>query len=196
ITMDGTAVDGTPSRDLGRRRSFVSQDQPADLELTVLEVALIGRTPHKGRIEPDRAVDRDIARASLEQVEMHPLRHRTVPTLSGGERQRTFIARALAQQAPVLLLDEPTNHLDLRHQHKLLADLRSAAATVVASLHDPQLALAYADQAVVLDHGRVVGAGTPAEVLTEPVLRDVWGVRATVDRTGSGPGRITISGVA
>ena len=194
ITMDGTAVDGTASRDLGRRRAFVSQDQPADLELTVMEVALIGRTPHKGRLEPDRSGDHEIARASLRAVEVDALRHRTIPTLSGGERQRTFIARTLAQQAPVLLLDEPTNHLDLRHQHKLLADLRATDTTVVVSLHDPQLALTYADHVVVLDHGRVVGSGAPGDVLTEQVLHDVWGVQAVVDRAG-GSARITITGV-
>jgi iron complex transport system ATP-binding protein len=126
-------------------------------------------------------------------VDLAPLRHRTIPTLSGGERQRTFIARALAQRAPVLLLDEPTNHLDLRHQHKLLADLRAAVTTVVASLHNPQLALTYADHVVVLDHGRMVGAGAPADVVTAQMLYDVWGVTAVVERAGASS-RITITG--
>lgn len=195
VTIDGEAIDDVATRDLGRRRAFVSQDQPADLELTVMDVALIGRTPHKGRLEPDRADDRTIATESLEQVELGHLHHRTVPTLSGGERQRTFIARALAQRAPVLILDEPTNHLDLRHQHKLLADLRSTATTVVASLHDPQLAMAYADQVVILDRGRMVASGRPTDVITADVLRQVWGVTAQVDADAAGTDRITITGI-
>jgi iron complex transport system ATP-binding protein len=103
-------------------------------------------------------------------------------TLSGGERQRVQLARALAQRPSVLMLDEPTNHLDLAHQIDLLATVRELGLTVVAALHDLDLAAAFCDLLVVLRGGRVVTAGPPAEVLTERLVRDVYRVEATVGK--------------
>ncbi|MCX7620342.1 MAG: ABC transporter ATP-binding protein [Acidimicrobiales bacterium] len=196
VYYDGQLHHTLGTRQLGALRAFVSQDQPNELEFTVLDVVLIGRTPHKQRFDPDSAHDHDIAHQSLARVDLTGYEHRTLPTLSGGERQRTFIARAYAQQTPLLLLDEPTNHLDLRHQHKLLSQLRDQPATAIVSLHDPQLAATYADHIIVIHQGRVAAAGPPATTLTAELLHDVWGVDATVTRRADGRIRIEIEGIA
>jgi iron complex transport system ATP-binding protein len=185
VRLDGDTLADLGLREAARRRAFVSQEQPAELELTVMETVLIGRTPHKRRLEGDAAQDFVLARRALADHEIAELEDRTLPTLSGGERQRTFLARADVQATRAVILDEPTNHLDLRHQHLLLRRLRDGEATSVVSLHDPQLAATHADQVVVLDQGRVVADGSPGDVLTSDLLRAVWAVDAEVGPTGA-----------
>src|SRR5690606_28836376 len=102
-------------------------------------------------------------------------------TLSGGERQRTHLARTLAQQPEVLLLDEPTNHLDLGQQLRFLTLARDLGLTTVAALHDLELATAFCDDVIVLDQGRVRGHGPVASTLAAPLLREVYGVEASLD---------------
>lgn len=97
-------------------------------------------------------------------------------TLSGGERQRVLVARALAQDTSLIVLDEFTNHLDIRAQLELLALTRSLGVTVLAAIHDLNLASTYCDALVVLNHGHVVASGAPPEVLTPALVRDVFGV--------------------
>ena len=136
--------------------------------------------------ELDRAVVRRASRTSAST----PLADREYATLSGGERQRVNLARALAQEPELLLLDEPTNHLDVRAQltsSSCSAPRRAAGVTVLAALHDLSLAAAYADHVIVLDGGRVVAAGTPADVLTpgahpRGLGRRGRGARASLDR--------------
>ncbi|MDG4787776.1 ABC transporter ATP-binding protein [Micromonospora sp. WMMD1102] len=116
----------------------------------------------------------------MARLDIVHLADRGVLSLSGGERQRVLVARALVQEPEVLVLDEPTNHLDIRHQIELLSLLRDASLTVLVVLHDLNLAAATCDRIGVLSGGRLVAAGTPAEVLTAELVRDVFGVDATV----------------
>jgi iron complex transport system ATP-binding protein len=113
-------------------------------------------------------------------------------TLSGGERQRVQLARALAQEPRVLLLDEPTNHLDLRHQIDFLATVRDLDVTVVAALHDLDLAAAFCDDLVVLTQGRVVASGAVQDVLTSAMVDQVYDVPVSV-RRDSDAGRLTVT---
>ncbi len=169
-------------RDVARACSVVAQDQPADLELSVLDVVLLGRLPH-GRGAGDLA----LAEASLRRVGTVHLAGRAFPSLSGGERQRVLVARALCQEPGVLLLDEPTNHLDVAHQLELLALLGELDTTCVVALHDLSLAAAHCDHLVLLEAGRVVAAGPPSDVLDPARVSDVYGVACDVidhPRTG------------
>ncbi|RPF27802.1 ABC transporter ATP-binding protein [Georgenia muralis] len=177
---------------MGRRRrarelALVEQDSAADVSLDVLDVVLLGRTPHSSRWGGDSDADVALASDALARVGAADLAHRDVATLSGGERQRVHLARALAQQPGLLLLDEPTNHLDVAAQLAVLGLARSLAATgmtVLTALHDLDHALRFCDQVVVLQEGRVVAAGPPGAVLTAELVSAVYGVRArraTVD---------------
>ena len=111
-------------------------------------------------------------------------------TLSGGERQRVILARALAQQTPVLILDEPTNHLDVQYQLQLMELVKGVSCTVVAALHDLNLAAMYCQRLYLLDEGRVVAQGTPEQVLTPERISAVYGVRAEVVSASDGHLRV------
>ena len=142
--------------------------------MTVAEYALMGRTPHLGRLAKEGQRDREAAAGALARLDLLELRDRKLGTLSGGERQRVVVARALAQEARIVLLDEPTASLDIGHQQQaleLLDALRAESGlTLVAAMHDLTLAAQYADRMVLLDEGRVVADGFPRDVLTEALI--------------------------
>lgn len=172
-------------RERARELAFVEQDATTDTSMTVATVVELGRMPHRSFFGDDRADGVSIVAEALAAVDMTAASRREYSTLSGGERQRVLLARALAQQPRLLLLDEPTNHLDIGAQLAVLALLRRLAAdgvTVIAALHDLGLAATYADAVIVLQDGRVVAAGPTDDTLTPSLLREVYGVEATVLR--------------
>ncbi|WP_143532555.1 heme ABC transporter ATP-binding protein [Saccharothrix sp. ALI-22-I] len=178
VRLDGRDIAGTKIRDTARDLAALTQDSHVEFDFTVAEVVAMGRLPH--RTTP--RTDAEIVAGALSRVDAEHLADRSFLSLSGGERQRVLIARALAQQPEVLVLDEPTNHLDISHQLAVLTVVRALDVTVLAVLHDLNLAAAYCDRLHVLDHGRVVRSGTPEEVLTPEVLHEVFHVRAHVVR--------------
>jgi iron complex transport system ATP-binding protein len=169
--------------DIARRVALVEQQAATDAEITVLDVVRLGRTPHRGAFSPWDITDESAVRAALDRVGMTNKATRLWRTLSGGERQRAHIARALAQTPSELLLDEPTNHLDIQHQLELLDLVARLQVTSVIALHDLNLAAMFCDSLAVLQDGRVVASGPPEAVLTEDLIRDVFGVRAHVERS-------------
>ncbi len=183
VLLDGVDLARITRRDRARRIALVAQDAAPDTGLDVLDVVLLGRTPHASRWGTDRASDVALARRCLARTGAADLAGRPLATLSGGERQRVHLAAALAQEPRLLLLDEPTNHLDVAAQLALLGLVRSLAAdgvTVVMAVHDLNHALSTCDHVVVLAAGRVRAAGPPADVLTPDVIEEVYGVRADV----------------
>jgi iron complex transport system ATP-binding protein len=182
------------ARESARRVAVVAQHETGTADFTVAEVVGMGRTPHKRFLAPDTGADREICAEALARVGLDGYADRPAAALSGGERQRLVIARALAQQAPLLLLDEPTNHLDVRHQYEILNLVRALGLTVLAALHDLDLALQFCDRLYVLDVGTVVAAGVPAQVLTPELVRTVFGVDAQlVTHPVSGRTRLLLS---
>lgn len=178
VTVDGDDVWGLSARQSAQRTAVLTQDGPADFDFSVREIISLGRVPHKGALErsdisDEYAIDTAIAHAGVSNFA-----DRAFNTLSGGERQRVLLARALAQEPRVLVLDEPTNHLDIAAQLELLELVTGLDMTVVAALHDLNLAATYCDQVFVLDDGRVVASGSPEDVLTPQVVLDVFGVAA------------------
>ncbi|MHA3020770.1 ABC transporter ATP-binding protein [Mycobacterium sp. BMJ-28] len=182
VELDGAVMARLPRRAVARRVAMVSQHADTELHITVREVVRLGRIPRAGLLGGGRETDRAVAEV-LAATGLAEMADRHWHTLSGGERQRVQIARALAQQPDELLLDEPTNHLDIAHQLELLTLIRDLDITTVVALHDLNLAAMFCDQLVVLSSGRVVAAGTPARVLTERLVADVYRVdcRVTVD---------------
>jgi iron complex transport system ATP-binding protein len=177
-----------PLHERAKALAVLPQDTSLTFPFTVLEVVLMGRTPHlKGR---EQRHDYDVAYAALQEVEVLALAHRLYPTLSGGERQRVQLARVLTQIWDVppmghryLLLDEPTTSLDLAHQHSTLATVQRFARQgtgVLTIVHDLNLAAQYADRIVVLHAGKQLATGCPREVLTPAIIQMAFAMSAWV----------------
>ncbi|MCZ2110056.1 MAG: ABC transporter ATP-binding protein [Dehalococcoidia bacterium] len=177
VCLDTDDVWRLRPKDVARRVSVVTQESAPDFDFTVFEMALMGRTPHKGMLESDSAHDREIVIGALERTGVLHLADRVYATLSGGEKQRVLLARALAQQGRVLILDEPTNHLDIRAQLQLLRLVCGLRVTTIAAIHDLNLAATFCDRLYVLRRGQVVASGSPSDVLTDEVVGEVFGVR-------------------
>lgn len=179
------------SRDRAQSIAVVPQIPVVPSGLSVLDYALLGRTPHVKFFGSESAKDLDLVWATLERLGISHLAGRVLDSCSGGERQRVFLARALVQDAPVLLLDEPTSSLDIGHQQEVL-DLidslrRERSLTVVSTMHDLTLAGLYADELVLLSDKQVVERGVADEVLTEEILRKHFGARVRVLPGSQGP---------
>lgn len=180
IQLNDWDVDKLSTKQLFQQMAVVSQENASDFDFLVEEIVWMGRTPHKKMFQADTAEDREIVEQALERVGMRDFAERSFPSLSGGEKQRVIIARALAQQAKIVIMDEPTNHLDIRYQLQLLELVKSLDMTVVAALHDLNLAAAYCDQLYVLHNGKMVASGTPVDLLTPELLKDIFGVMSEV----------------
>lgn len=186
VRLAGQPVDELERAAIARRVAVVPQQASLPFATRVEEVVALGRIPHEDPIRGPRPADRAAVAAAIERVGLGHLLGRDARELSLGERQLVLIALAVAQAAPVLVLDEPTVHLDLRHQvetMELLVDLNERdGATVVAVLHDLGLAALFFPRLLLLDAGRLVADGSPADVLTPARIRDVFGVDPAVVR--------------
>jgi iron complex transport system ATP-binding protein len=186
VALDGIPVQELTRSTIARRVAVVPQQVDLPFAMRVEEVVALGRIPHEDPLRGLRPADHEAVARAMARVGLDGFSGRDVRRLSLGERQLVLLATALAQEAPLLLLDEPTVHLDLRHQVATMELLRGLAVrertTVVAVLHDLHLAAHFFQRIVVLDAGRIVADGRPREVLTEGLVRDVFGVDPAVVR--------------
>ncbi|MCK9487387.1 MAG: ABC transporter ATP-binding protein [Dehalococcoidia bacterium] len=183
VALAGRPLASYRNGSLFRTVAVVQQMPEAPDAMTVQELVLLGRHPHLGLLRREGPRDHAIALASMQRVGCEAFAQRMLGTLSGGERRRAFIARALAQQPRLLLLDEPTSGLDADAQAQILALLRALAAEGVAVLvvvHDLTFAAAYCDRLVLMQQGRVVASGAPAQVVTQEHVRAVYGPHVRV----------------
>ncbi|MDI3314031.1 MAG: ABC transporter ATP-binding protein [Mycobacterium sp.] len=178
IVLGGDNLAYLRQREVARRAAVVAQESPTEFEFTVEDLVALGRAPHHGVLDRESQTDRDAVAEALQRVGMAGHRTREFATLSGGEKQRTLVARALAQRTPLLLLDEPINHLDVGATLELLELVRGLPISSLCALHDLNLAAAYFDRIYVLAGGRIIAGGTPEEVLTPELVREVFGVHA------------------
>ncbi|WP_135829271.1 heme ABC transporter ATP-binding protein [Halorussus halobius] len=192
VRLDDDPVQGLTSKQASRRVAVVPQDTHLSFDFPVEEVVAMGRHPHRSRLSGSDERDRERVAAAMERTEVDHLADRPITAVSGGERQRVLLARALAQDAPVLLLDEPTASLDINHQVRTLELVRRLVdddgKTVVAAIHDLNLAAHYCDDLLLLADGEVRASGDPASVLSENHLEAAFDTRAVVSRhpvTGS-----------
>lgn len=189
LTLDGESVATWKPRALARRLAFVRQSPTLAFDFSVEEFVLLGRAPHHGWLEGFSRSDRDEVGRALAELDLEAFADRSLDMLSGGEQQRVQLAQALAQGAGVLLLDEPTAHLDVHHQFDGMDRVAALdpPRTVVAAFHDLAFAARYADRLLVLDEGRLVADGSPRDVLTPDLIRDVFRMDAEISTSPDQP---------
>jgi iron complex transport system ATP-binding protein len=184
VTLDGKDIHSRPARELARTLGLLPQHPTAPDGIKVRDLVGRGRYPHQGIFRSWSEKDDAAVQRALEATETLALAERNVDELSGGQRQRVWIAMALAQETEVLLLDEPTTYLDLAHQVEVLdlvTDLnRQRGTTVAIVLHDLNLAARYADNVIAMKGGAVVAVGAPGDVVTEGLVRSVFGLESRV----------------
>lgn len=187
VQWQGRPLEAWSRRHLARVRAFVPQRAPVPPGLTVRDAVAMGRAPHLGPLSRPTAADHAAIDRAIERTGIGELAERSLATLSGGELQRVRLGVALAQEAPAIVLDEPTASLDLgaaAEMGRLLRRLAFESLGILVVVHDLALAAAIADEVVVLDRGRTVAAGAPADVLTRARLAETWGAVAVLDVDG------------
>ncbi len=186
VTVDGLDVTRTPSDVLAKRLSILRQDNRVLSRLTVRDLVEFGRYPYsKGRLTPD---DRTHVARAIGFLDLGGLADRFLDELSGGQRQRAFVAMVLCQDTDYVLFDEPLNNLDMKHAVGMMKLLRQAAddlgKTIVLVLHDLNFASCYSDYMVAMRSGEVVHHGTPDEIMTAQVIRDVYDMEVDIRDIG------------
>lgn len=180
VTLHEQEIWQTPPKKLAQQMAVVSQETPLLFDFTVKDLVLMGRMPYKNWLSSDKKEDFQIVEESMALADVAHLANRTLQQLSGGEKKRVMLARALAQKANILVLDEPTNHLDIEHQLQMMDLVKDLPITIVAALHDLNLAAAYCDELLVMKNGTLYASGTPQQVLTEETLQHVFRVKVGI----------------
>ncbi|MGG3891167.1 ABC transporter ATP-binding protein [Metabacillus fastidiosus] len=201
IFLDGKDLQLLGTKLISQTMSVLFQSNEPPSDITVEELVKYGRTPHKKWYERTNDEDLTIVEWAIEKTGLTLLKDRLVSSLSGGEAQRAWIAMSLAQRPKILLLDEPTTYLDIAHQLQLLELIhtlnRELGMTIVMVLHDLNQASIYSDKICVISKGIVVKYGTSEEVMTQEMIRNVYGVECEIDtHFHHGKPRINLMGIS
>ncbi|MBA4861996.1 ABC transporter ATP-binding protein [Streptomyces sp. PSKA54] len=184
VLLDGTELSRIPSKKIAQAVGLLPQTPVAPEGITVADLVSRGRQPHQRWWRQWSGDDEKAVTEAMERTGTSGLANRLVDELSGGQRQRVWIAMALAQDTDLLLLDEPTTYLDIAHQVEVLNVVRQLnrerGRTVVAVLHDLNQAARYADHLVAMKAGRIVAQGSPGDVVTADLVREVFGLASVV----------------
>jgi iron complex transport system ATP-binding protein len=186
ILLQGKAIQTFTQSELAAKVALVSQLSGPLFDLTVADVVLMGLIPHKALWQSNTEQDLLQLKQSLELVGLANKERYSFAHLSGGEQQRVLLARAIMQKPLLLLLDEPTNHLDLYYQHQVLRIAKALNITVIASIHDLNLASRYCDRLLLLNQGQVVADGNAQQVLTQDLLTEVFRIPCLIDQNPFG----------
>ncbi|MDI6022388.1 ABC transporter ATP-binding protein [Leucobacter sp. UT-8R-CII-1-4] len=183
VLLDGKSIMSYRAKDVARKLGLLPQTSIAPDGITVADLVARGRYPHQGFVRQWTDADEAAVVSAMDATGVTELSARLVDELSGGQRQRVWVAMVLAQETPLLLLDEPTTFLDIAHQIELLelfTDLHLAGNTMVAVLHDLNQAARYGTHLIAMRDGAIVAEGPPAEVVTEKLVEEVFGLPCRV----------------
>ena len=178
VSLDGEDVFSLSNEQRAKLFAYIPQSHTPPFPFTVADVVLLGRTPHIGQFARIHEKDRVIAYQAMQQLSIEGMADKIYSELSGGQQQLVLIARALAQQPRVLLMDEPTASLDFGNQQTVLSRMRKLThdgMSVLMITHDPGHAFFCADKVVMMEKGSVLGIGAPADIITEPNLKRIYG---------------------
>lgn len=167
----------TTEKKVSRRLGVVGQFNEMNFDLSVQQMVMLGRTPHKKLLESDKREDFDIVEDALTRTNLLQYKDRSYLSLSGGEKQRVILARTIAQQPQFMILDEPTNHLDIRYQLEILSCVKELNIGVLAALHDLEMAAYYCDYIYAVKQGEIYAHGTPQQVLTPETIESLYQVK-------------------
>lgn len=191
ITLNGRDISGFSPVELARVIGYVPQSHTPPFPYPVLEVVTMGRTAHLGLFAVPSRSDREIALEALATLNIAYLKDKPYTEISGGERQLVLIARAITQEPRILIMDEPTSNLDFGNQVRVLGRIHHLVQRglgVIMTTHFPNHAFLAADQVAVMKEGRIYKTGSPDKVITEEILREVYGVGvkiASIHRNGA-----------
>ncbi|BBH24038.1 iron-dicitrate ABC transporter ATP-binding protein [Paenibacillus baekrokdamisoli] len=184
VLLDGKSIHKQSTKEVAKQLAILPQNPTAPDGLTVAELVSYGRFPYQKGFGSLTREDRSIIQWAIDSTGMADFTDRPIDQLSGGQRQRAWIAMALAQQTDILFLDEPTTFLDMAHQLEVLELLQklneSSNRTIIMVVHDLNHASRYAHHMIAIKQGKVAGEGTPQEVMTKDVLREVFGIEADI----------------
>lgn len=185
VSFDGVSARSYAPKDLAKKVAYLSQTNLAPEDMTVRRLVGFGRVPHRRwAFAPLSEPDKQAINSALRFTATEALQDHLVSDLSGGERQRVWLAMVIAQEPDILLLDEPTTYLDISHQLEIMELLRhlnkESKTSIVMVLHDLNQAMKYSDQVIVMRSGEIYSAGTPAEIGTEKMLEEVYGLHCAL----------------
>lgn len=184
VLHKGIPLNTFRKRELAKHLALVPQSVNIGFEFTVYEIVLMGRHPHIARFNQPSETDYAIVDEAIKLLDISTLKNRPVTQLSGGEKQRVIVARAIAQDTKVLMLDEATSNLDIEHTLEIMRVLhqkvRNTQKTVIAAIHDLNLAAAFCDEIIVLKDGKICNFGPVEDILTVTLINDVFSVKADV----------------
>jgi iron complex transport system ATP-binding protein len=184
VWLEGKDVEAYSNKELARFVTVLPQDALPPVGFSVREVVEMGRYPFQSWLGDEKQDSRDLIDTIMRKLDIIAFSNRKVDQLSGGERQRVALAKSMAQQPRLLLLDEPTTFLDIGYQIQMMDYIRGwqqeADLTIVAVLHDLNLAALYCDQMLVLHEGKVWGIGTPEQILTSELIEQVYGTKPII----------------
>lgn len=182
ILVQGQNLKDLSKRERAQKIAVLAQEENSQFDFSVEQIVEMGRFPYKGILEGYSEKDKEMAKEMLKKAGVLQHLHREFKSLSGGEKQRVLIARALVQDTPILILDEPTNHLDIGYQLQLLHLIKHLNITVIAALHDLNIAALFCDEIFVMKEGKNVINGTPEEILTAENLKNIFGINCYITK--------------